>query len=180
MAEITTLGAPIKTAYEGQPNTNAFTDAEKAKLAAVPTSFDANTVGLGNVDNTSDLNKPISTVTQTALDQKASITQTLEGAGGLIGGNLANQDYRIFIKMPHGGTITETVTRSTAGTATATFKINTTALGGTSNSVSTTEQSQAHSSSNTFAAGDDIVITISSNSSAANMSFMIKYTRDLQ
>ena len=29
-------------------------------------------VGLGNVDNTSDLNKPISTATQTALDSKAS------------------------------------------------------------------------------------------------------------
>lgn len=34
-------------------------------------------VGLGNVDNTSDLNKPISTATQTALDGKqASLTQT--------------------------------------------------------------------------------------------------------
>ena len=31
-------------------------------------------VGLGNVDNTSDLNKPISTATQTALDAKADIT----------------------------------------------------------------------------------------------------------
>lgn len=180
MAEITTLGAPIKTAYEGQPNTNAFTDAEKAKLAAVPTSFDANTVGLGNVDNTSDLNKPISTATQTALNQKASITQTLEGAGGLISGNLANQDYLVFLKMPHAGTITETVTISTSGTATATFKINTVSLGGTANSVSTTEQSQPHTLQNSFLAGDDIVITISSNAAAQNMSFMIKYTRDLE
>lgn len=32
MAELSTLGAVIKTAYEGQPDTNAFTDAEKAKL----------------------------------------------------------------------------------------------------------------------------------------------------
>lgn len=31
-------------------------------------------IGLGNVDNTSDLNKPISTATQTALDAKASNT----------------------------------------------------------------------------------------------------------
>lgn len=31
--EISTLGGVIKTAYEGQPNTNAFTDAEKSKLA---------------------------------------------------------------------------------------------------------------------------------------------------
>ena len=30
-------------------------------------------VGLGNVDNTSDLNKPVSTATQTALDAKADV-----------------------------------------------------------------------------------------------------------
>ena len=31
-------------------------------------------IGLGNVDNTSDANKPISTATQTALDLKADLT----------------------------------------------------------------------------------------------------------
>ena len=37
-------------------------------------------VGLGNVDNTSDVNKPISTATQTALDKKANIASpTLTG-----------------------------------------------------------------------------------------------------
>ena len=35
MAELSTLGGVIKTAYEGQPNTNAFTDADKAKMAAI-------------------------------------------------------------------------------------------------------------------------------------------------
>jgi len=34
-------------------------------------TLDKNAVGLANVDNTSDLNKPISTATQTALDAKA-------------------------------------------------------------------------------------------------------------
>lgn len=34
-------------------------------------------VGLGNVDNTSDLNKPISTATQNALDQKAPINSPI-------------------------------------------------------------------------------------------------------
>jgi hypothetical protein len=38
-------------------------------------------VGLGNVDNTSDLSKPISTVTQTALDGKAAVATTLAGYG---------------------------------------------------------------------------------------------------
>lgn len=32
-------------------------------------------VGLGNVDNTSDASKPVSTATQNALDLKANITQ---------------------------------------------------------------------------------------------------------
>lgn len=38
-----------------------------------PHSVTATQVGLGNVDNTSDLNKPISTATQTALDGKAPL-----------------------------------------------------------------------------------------------------------
>lgn len=41
--------------------------------------LDKTHVGLGNVDNTSDLNKPISTATQTALDGKASSSHVHEG-----------------------------------------------------------------------------------------------------
>lgn len=92
---------------------------------------------------------------------------------------LANQDYRLVINIPYGCTINETTTRCTSGTATATFKINTTALGGTANSVSTSEQVQTHSSANTVVTGDDIVLTISSNSSAVFLSFTIKFTRTL-
>ena len=36
--EISTLGSTIKTTYEGESNTNAFTDAEKTKLSALPTA----------------------------------------------------------------------------------------------------------------------------------------------
>lgn len=36
-------------------------------------------VGLGNVDNTSDLNKPISTATQSALDGKVPTSRTING-----------------------------------------------------------------------------------------------------
>ena len=43
-------------------------------------------VGLGNVDNTSDANKPVSTATQTALDAKADETITVTGATSLTGG----------------------------------------------------------------------------------------------
>lgn len=108
----------------------------------------------------------------------AALSQTTEFVAGYIK-TPANQDYRLIVKIPHGGTITETVTRSESGTCTATFKVNTTALGGTANSVSSTEQAQAQASSNTFVADDDIVVTISSNSSCVGMSFTIKYTRTL-
>jgi hypothetical protein len=109
----------------------------------------------------------------------AALTQTKEFMSGFISAP-ANKDYRIVVNAAHGGTITETTTRSASGTCTATFKVNTTALGGTANSVSSTEQSRTHSSSNTFVAGDDIVITVSANSSCADMSFTVKYTRVLE
>lgn len=41
-----------------------------------PHSVTKGQVGLGNVDNTSDLNKPISTATQTALNGKAALVHT--------------------------------------------------------------------------------------------------------
>ena len=41
-----------------------------------PHAVAKNQIGLGNVDNTSDANKPISTATQTALNQKANSSHT--------------------------------------------------------------------------------------------------------
>lgn len=46
------------------------------KILTNPTLSKAD-VGLGNVDNTSDANKPISTATQTALNQKVDKSSTL-------------------------------------------------------------------------------------------------------
>ena len=45
-------------------------------------------VGLGNVDNTSDANKPISTATQTALNGKANSSHT-HAAGDITSGTLS-------------------------------------------------------------------------------------------
>jgi microcystin-dependent protein len=53
----------------------------KADLAFTKTD-----VGLANVDNTSDTNKPISIATQTALDAKADETVTISGGTSLTGG----------------------------------------------------------------------------------------------
>lgn len=83
-------GAEIKAAYEAEADTNAFTDAEQTKLAGIAAGAEVNTVdsvagktgavtlvkgdvGLSNVDNTSDANKPVSTAQQTALDGKADL-----------------------------------------------------------------------------------------------------------
>lgn len=120
----------------------------------------------------------VTSAIQTQLNAKPVKTQT-QGAGSTIAGALADGDYIVAIRMPFGGIITETTTKCSTGTATATFKVNTTALGGTANSVSTSEQSQSHSTSNTFSSGDDIIITISSNAACEDMTYMIKYTRDL-
>jgi len=47
--------------------------------AKVATGISASKVGLANVDNTSDVNKPISAATQTALDLKATVTALTNG-----------------------------------------------------------------------------------------------------
>lgn len=92
---------------------------------------------------------------------------------------VANGDYTIVLRMPFAGTITETASQCTSGTATATFKVGTTALGGTANAVSSSLQTQAQASSNTFAANDLVKVTMSSNSSCVGAVFGIKYTRTL-
>jgi len=118
-AEVNPTDAEIKTAYENNANTNAFTDAEQSKLSGISSGAEVNAVdsvfgrtgavtaqsgdytksdvGLANVDNTSDADKPISTATQTALDAKqGDITLTTTGTSGaatLIGDTLNIPQY---------------------------------------------------------------------------------------
>lgn len=42
MPELNTLGAVIKQTYEGEADTNAFTDAEKSKLAGIEAGAQVN------------------------------------------------------------------------------------------------------------------------------------------
>lgn len=90
-----------------------------------------------------------------------------------------DRTYTFYQKAPFAGTINETVSESDSGTCTATFKINGTPLGGTANSVSSTEETQAHASANAFVAGDDIAVTISANAACEWARLSVKYTRDL-
>jgi hypothetical protein len=74
MADVTITGLPNASALTGtervpMDQSGTTVDAAASAIAALATKT---TVGLGNADNTSDLNKPISTATQTALDGKAA------------------------------------------------------------------------------------------------------------
>ena len=60
---------PVEKGGTGVANLNAF----KTLLA-----FDKASIGLGNVENTSDMQKPISTLTQNALDSKANTNEVKE------------------------------------------------------------------------------------------------------
>ena len=82
---------------------------------------------------------------------------------------VANQDYVLTYDMPFAGTITALRTKTQSGTCTVTGYIGATDLGGTANSASSSAESQAHASDNTFAVGDTVKITISANSAALSL-----------
>jgi hypothetical protein len=81
----------------------------------------------------------------------------------------ASGDYTLIDSVPFAYKILNVRSICTTGTATATSKINSTPLGGTANSVSSAAQVQAHSTANTMAVGDDLVVTLSSVTGAANI-----------
>lgn len=98
--------------------------------------------------------------------------------GGMIE-TASDKTYGVIINSAYAGTITSTTTKSSSGTCTGTFKINSSAIGGSANSVSSSENTQAHSTSNAFAIGDDVDLVISSNSACLDVVFNIYYTRAL-
>jgi hypothetical protein len=73
------VGTNLSIAVDGTISTTANVASVAGKTGVV--TLDKSDVGLGNVDNTSDANKPISTATQAALDLKADAATTLAGYG---------------------------------------------------------------------------------------------------
>jgi len=77
------LNKPIstltQTALNGKENTiTAGTTEQYFRGDKTFQTLDKSAVGLGNVDNTSDANKPISTATQTALNLKFNTADTTQ------------------------------------------------------------------------------------------------------
>ena len=70
MSSSLALGETSSTAYRGDRGKTAY---DHSQANGNPHGTTKNDIGLGNVDNTSDLNKPISTATQAALDLKENV-----------------------------------------------------------------------------------------------------------
>ena len=70
-----------------------------------------NDVGLDQIDNTSDLDKPISTTTQTQLDTKALKTTNISAGTGLEGGGNLSADRSLSVKY---GTVAGTALQGNA------------------------------------------------------------------
>lgn len=90
--------------------------------------------------------------------------------------NATAKDYKMIVNSPIACTINSVTTICESGTTTLNGKINTTALGGTANAVSTSEQTQTHTTSNSLAVGDDFQLTPSSISSLVGMTVTVKIT----
>lgn len=108
---------------------------------------------------------------------KAGLSQT-DFISGVIRTPLA-QDYRIVELVPYGMTLTNFTAKTSAGTVTATLKINSTAVTTGAINVTSTQASVTPSAANVAAENDALVLTLSSVSSALDLSFTIEFTRQL-
>jgi hypothetical protein len=93
-------------AYADTAEADAITAAGTAadsKIATAVAALTKSSVGLGNVDNTSDANKPVSTAAQTALDLKAplaspGLTGTPTAPTAAVGTNTTQVATTAFVK----------------------------------------------------------------------------------
>lgn len=81
IADATIEETKLASAVQAKLNTTAPVTSVATRTGDV--TLDKADVGLGNVDNTSDASKPISTATQTALDGKQGLSATLTTIVGL-------------------------------------------------------------------------------------------------
>jgi len=101
------ISAATQAALDAKQNALGFTPANSSDLTSHtgntsnPHAVTKSQIGLSNVDNTSDLNKPISTATQAALDAKQN---TLANSDGLTEGttNLYFTPARVLVTVTAG------------------------------------------------------------------------------
>lgn len=109
----------LKTTLDKKANLSDLTS--HTSNTSNPHNVTKSQVGLGNVDNTSDLSKPISTATQTALDNKVSLSgnETVNGiktfTSEIKANQIANENDNVMLcykstenKVVLGGSTIET------------------------------------------------------------------------
>lgn len=101
------------------------------------------------------------------LDTKAGLPQTWEITFQVA--KVTTAPITAILKSKRARVVTEIVTDCISGTCTLTGTIDGVNLGGSANSVSTTETEQAHASANTVAVGQNLVLTPSGISACLNM-----------
>lgn len=80
-----------------EPTIAAGTNAQYLRGDKTWQTLDKAAVGLANVDNTSDANKPVSTATQAALDAKAAASRTVATSNSLTGGGDLTADRTLSL-----------------------------------------------------------------------------------
>lgn len=109
--------------------------------------------------------------------EAADAVQTLEWHGHIK--TPSAQSYRIVEHVNSARTIKKIYGKTSAGTLTATFKINSTAITTGAVSATSTQSSVTPTAANVMAEGDALVVELSSLSSAANFSFTVEYEQAL-
>ncbi len=93
---------------EGSLDDLAINDLEAvdATFTGTVTGVTKSMVGLGNVDNTADADKPVSTATQTALDAKSNIVSTINAQTGNYTLVLSDADKVVEMNVGSANTLT--------------------------------------------------------------------------
>lgn len=116
-------------------------------------------VGLANVDNTSDANKPVSTAQQTALDSKSNTSITISAGTGLTGGGDLSANRTISANFGTGaGTIAQGNDSRIAGAEQTTNKGTANGYAGLNSStvVPTAQLGTGAATGATFLRGDNV------------------------
>jgi hypothetical protein len=96
-SDITTIAALTPSNNDVlQRKSGAWTNRTPAELKT-DLALSKSDVGLGNVNNTADTNKPISTLTQSALDTKAPTSRAITTGTGLTGGGDLSADRTLSV-----------------------------------------------------------------------------------
>lgn len=127
ISDTITLGETSQTAFRGDYGIQAYNHISDTNN---PHNVSKSQIGLANVDNTSDLNKPISTTTQTALDLK----EDLSNKAIIITGNETSNTKYATIKAMYDWATELFATISALNTTNTNVSNNTSAISGLSSS----------------------------------------------